>query len=522
MVGTRSSPGRGSTPRANTPTSSSTPTARQAAPKKNRQLRTRIRLAANNDDSEDDGVMVSSGVVVAAMRPTNLGGDSDSDEHNQQGQGGGVPPVRQHPQSGNNQQARRRSPPRQAAPAPAPPIATRGPAPAPVIVNAPTIPATRLKVKALPLEDFRGTSGESVEAWLATIPQEVERQAGLGGDTWTAEELYFGVTAHLKDRARTWLTKLTAHMRPEDKTLDFLVRKLRQKYGRRDSIFKIYVEAFINGINNQAAAMQVRGHAPRTLEDAVQFAEDTCGEYGEGYKVTDWRVAKRRYRDEQDADMRSEETPPPRKKSAVNPVDQLDWSKLGLGFGREESPPNQSAKRDPVSMAALQALIMTAGASRSESPETKPAASKIKARALEVKAETREGETHGEEPPQHHLKSKETSWQERSAGRGYGGGRGAGGRGYGSGRGGAGHYGPPADRPSIMEQKANSRCGYCSKPGHWWRECRARLAAFNGSQGQPQQSDPAPAQSEQQHASSRTVTNSPTTPVMAAENGQRQ
>ncbi|OWZ21261.1 putative Polyprotein [Phytophthora megakarya] len=94
-------------------------------------------------------------------------------------------------------------------------------------------------MKALHLEDSRGTADEFVEAWLATIPQGVERQAGLGGDTWTAEELYYDVTAHLKDLTNTWLTTLTSSMRREDKTLDFLVRKLRKKYGRRDNVFKV-------------------------------------------------------------------------------------------------------------------------------------------------------------------------------------------------------------------------------------------------------------------------------------------
>ncbi|OWY95439.1 putative Polyprotein, partial [Phytophthora megakarya] len=108
---------------------------------------------------------------------------------------------------------------------------------------------------------------------------------------------------------------LTSSMRREDKTLEFLVRKLRKKYGRRDNVFKVqqrlvervqkpgerlsdyadvltnigfghqvpaevYVEAFVNGINNQTAVMQMKGHNPKTLEDAVQYAEYACGEYG--------------------------------------------------------------------------------------------------------------------------------------------------------------------------------------------------------------------------------------------------
>ncbi|KAL3661793.1 hypothetical protein V7S43_013088 [Phytophthora oleae] len=94
-------------------------------------------------------------------------------------------------------------------------------------------------MKTLNMVDLKGTSAESVEAWLAAIPQEVERQAGLGGDIWTAEELYYGVTAHVKDAASMWLITLTENMRKEDKTLSYLVRKMRKKYERRDNIFKI-------------------------------------------------------------------------------------------------------------------------------------------------------------------------------------------------------------------------------------------------------------------------------------------
>eukprot|EP00644_Phytophthora_capsici_P017360 jgi/Phyca11/125185/e_gw1.57.239.1 len=147
-------------------------------------------------------------------------------------------------------------------------------------------------MKTLNLEDFRVTAAESVEAWLATIPQEVERQAGLGGDTWTAEELYYGVTAHLKDAASKWLITLSETMRDEDKTLSYLQPGERLSdyaavlmdigFGQRVSA-ETYVEAFISGINNPTTATQIRAYEPQTLEDAVQFAEDKCGDYGEGY-----------------------------------------------------------------------------------------------------------------------------------------------------------------------------------------------------------------------------------------------
>jgi hypothetical protein len=207
--------------------------------------------------------------------------------------------------------------------APAPPVVIRAPAPE---------QQRRPKMKYLNLSDFSGKSSESAEAGLATIPQEVERQAGLGGDTSTAEELYYGATAHLKDAASTWLITLAETMTEQDKTLAYLVRMMRKKFGHREDMFTIqqrltarvqqpgkrlrdfaaslstigfgkrvpaesYVGAFINGINNQITATQVRTYEPRTIDEAVQFAEDKCGEFDEGFKVTDWRVAKRYYRE---------------------------------------------------------------------------------------------------------------------------------------------------------------------------------------------------------------------------------
>ncbi|KAE8902789.1 hypothetical protein PF003_g13318 [Phytophthora fragariae] len=39
----------------------------------------------------------------------------------------------------------------------------------------PLAPARRHKRKKLWVDDFRGTADESVEAWLATVPPEVQR-----------------------------------------------------------------------------------------------------------------------------------------------------------------------------------------------------------------------------------------------------------------------------------------------------------------------------------------------------------
>ncbi|GMF49643.1 unnamed protein product [Phytophthora fragariaefolia] len=201
----------------------------------------------------------------------------------------------------------------------------------PVATEAAPTSRQRRKCKQLNLIDFRGKADKSVEAWLPTIPEEVERQRMLGGDSWTAEELYYGVTAHLKDGASRWLTTVSVNMADEDRTFEYLVARLRAKYGRRENMWQIqhrlakrvqepgerlqdfaeslsqiglgkrvpdesYVGAFIAGINNEITATQIRTREPKNLEDAVKFSIDTCGEFGEGLGVTDWREAERRYR----------------------------------------------------------------------------------------------------------------------------------------------------------------------------------------------------------------------------------
>ncbi|KAE8903304.1 hypothetical protein PF005_g26611 [Phytophthora fragariae] len=220
-------------------------------------------------------------------------------------------------------------------------------------------------------------------------------------------------------------------MREEDKNLAYLIKMMRKKYGRRDNMFRIqqrlaarvqqpgerlsdfatsltsigfgkrvpaesYVEAFINGIKIEITATQVRTYGPTTLDEAVQLAE-----YGEGLKVTDWRVAKRRHREEREYGAEDDTQPAKKKPPTTESVDQLDWKKLGLGFGgNEDTPPSfdtegkavsglaKTAQKDPLSLAALRALMVVAGLGREETVGGIAASSKAKvARALEVKSE---------------------------------------------------------------------------------------------------------------------------------------
>ncbi|KAE9163617.1 hypothetical protein PF004_g30090 [Phytophthora fragariae] len=175
-------------------------------------------------------------------------------------------------------------------------------------------------------------------------------------------------------------------------------------FGKRVSA-ESYIEAFLNGLNNQIAAAQVRNWSVTTLEEAVQAAIETWGEFGEGRKVTDWKEAKQLYRSsaeqsENDSTTRNAGAKP-------EPADQIDWAKLGLGFGGsgiDDSAPtydvngkavsemNKASSETPAGvlpLAALQAIAFAAGAGQvaaTQLPAQTAVAGKPKVgRTLEVK-----------------------------------------------------------------------------------------------------------------------------------------
>ncbi|GMF26527.1 unnamed protein product [Phytophthora fragariaefolia] len=389
----------------------------------------------------------------------------------------------------------------------------------------------RSKRKKLLISDFHGKADESVEAWLASVLKEAGSQARLGGDEWTVDELYHGAVQHLKGEAVKWFITWSQHVPPGDETFAYLVKKMRGKCGRRGNAFQIqqrlgrrqqqpgerlsdfadslvdigygqnvpddtYREAFLTGINNEVMATQIPTMKPETMEDAVQMAIGTCGEYGEGLSVTDWKMAQQRYRT--DRGSIGEDAGLWKKAAKPEMASQFGWKQLGLGFGSEAqlmydtsgeaaSGLAETAKKDPLSLATLRALMVMVGvgdkAVEANEPCVKPAAGKIKTRALEVIAErTAEDARRKEEPaPRRH------EWLPQAAGvggRDYGGRWNKGGRGRDGGRGaGLENYGPVDNRP-IARRKAESACSYCGCVGHWWRECAARLEASNTTEAQ--------------------------------------
>ncbi|KAE8887768.1 hypothetical protein PF010_g31177 [Phytophthora fragariae] len=184
-----------------------------------------MRLNTGGDDGDGDEVVVISGVAISAA------GDDDSDDHSGDSSGGGdghedggwssaanqQPASNQQAASNQREEARASNQRTMAASSnqdeeleamdwwevlnPAQQRAmmkrfitqpTVIAAPAPVATTAMDTQPRRTKRKKLLIDDFKGTASESVEAWLATVPQEVSRQRALGGDTWTSEELFYG------------------------------------------------------------------------------------------------------------------------------------------------------------------------------------------------------------------------------------------------------------------------------------------------------------------------------------------
>ncbi|KAE9163518.1 hypothetical protein PF004_g30120 [Phytophthora fragariae] len=185
--------------------------------------------------------------------------------------------------------------------------------------------------KKLNVDEFSGAHGESVEVWLAKVATAAERQEVLDGEDWAPQQLFYGATARLHGAAGNWFIGMNPRIAPADRTFGHLASLLREAFGDHTSIFKTelkllerkqqpaerlhdfasslraigfghgeidqgcYVEAFISGINNPNIEALVRTKSPQTLEDAARIAVRVGGDYGEGFRVQDWRIAERRF-----------------------------------------------------------------------------------------------------------------------------------------------------------------------------------------------------------------------------------
>lgn len=225
--------------------------------------------------------------------------------------------------------------------------------------------------KKLSIEAFTGDNNEPVEAWLATVHNEVERQQTLNGEQWTSQQLFHGASACLKNKAARWFVNINARLEQEDRTFEHFAELLRSAFGHNESAFEVQlkvgrreqqpaerlhdfatslrgialghdvpeeclVEAFTSGINNQLTSTHVRVRGPQTLTDAVQLAVKTGGSYGVGYKIKDWRAAEQAYTDDRILTEREDGTltPTPTKQQHGEDLDEPDAVAAAEAVGR--------------------------------------------------------------------------------------------------------------------------------------------------------------------------------------------
>ncbi|KAG6616214.1 Retrovirus Polyprotein [Phytophthora cinnamomi] len=179
----------------------------------------------------------------------------------------------------------------------------------------------RERPKSLKLTKFKGLDDTMpVTMWLKTVRAEVRRQAVAMGVQWTDAQLYHEVALNLDGEAKRWFATVMESVPPEEETINTLAGMLRTKYmtqrsgpevvdllnarrqmrGERlvdyaQSLREIAergeigddwkVSAFLKGMSSVAGATHVRGHRPRTLDEALNVATPQVGEYGEGYGV---------------------------------------------------------------------------------------------------------------------------------------------------------------------------------------------------------------------------------------------
>ncbi|EGZ27238.1 hypothetical protein PHYSODRAFT_414297, partial [Phytophthora sojae] len=128
-------------------------------------------------------------------------------------------------------------------------------------------------------------------------------------------QLYHEVAAYLDGEAQRWLATVMETVAPGDENIDTLASMLRAKYMTRRTTPEVVdllnacrqmrgerlleyaqslreiakqgaisedwlVSAFLKGMSSPMGATHVRGHRPRTLDEAVNLAIPHVGDYG--------------------------------------------------------------------------------------------------------------------------------------------------------------------------------------------------------------------------------------------------
>ncbi|KAE8877514.1 hypothetical protein PF010_g30833 [Phytophthora fragariae] len=146
-----------------------------------------------------------------------------------------------------------------------------------------------------------------VSMWLKMVRQEVRRQAVTMGVEWNENQLYHEVASHLDGEAKRWFAAVMESVQPEEESINTLATMLRAKYMtqrsgpevvdllntrrqiRRERLVDYaqalreiaergeigddwQVSAFLKGMSSVTGATHVRGHRPKTLDEALKVA----------------------------------------------------------------------------------------------------------------------------------------------------------------------------------------------------------------------------------------------------------
>ncbi|KAE8962360.1 hypothetical protein PR001_g29729 [Phytophthora rubi] len=184
-----------------------------------------------------------------------------------------------------------------------------GPAGGPARARTAATPiVVREKVKTLKLTKFKGLDDTMpVSMWLKTVRQEVRRQAVAMGVEWNENQLYHEVASHLDGEAKRWFAAVMESVQPEEESINTLATMLRAKYMTQRSGPEVVdllnarrqirgewlvdyaqalreiaergeigddwqVSAFLKGMSSVTGATHVRGHRPKTLDEALKVA----------------------------------------------------------------------------------------------------------------------------------------------------------------------------------------------------------------------------------------------------------
>ncbi|KAG2977122.1 hypothetical protein PC118_g13067 [Phytophthora cactorum] len=126
--------------------------------------------------------------------------------------------------------------------------------------------------------------------WLRTVRAEVRQQAVTMGVQCRDDQQYHEVASYLEGEAKRWFETVIESVSPEEENINTSAGIPRKKYMKQRSGPEVVkcaasVNAFLKGMSSPMGATHVRGHLPRTLDEALDVAIPQVGEYGEGYGV---------------------------------------------------------------------------------------------------------------------------------------------------------------------------------------------------------------------------------------------